>query len=165
MAKMYPVAGCKFYIGDAAIDDQDEDFVAEDFDAVTWIEVKGWVTMGAHGDAATLVTSDQIGNPRTKKAKGTRNAGSMENVFDVVADDPGQLAMIAAERTNQNYPFRVVYNDAPATGAAPTPSESMFIGIVLSGQRSGGGANDPRRRALTVEINSNIVEVEASTGA
>lgn len=164
MAKMYAVAGCTISIGDAPIDDQDDDFEASDFDAITWTEIKGWVTMGAHGDAATLVTSDQIGNPRTKKAKGTRNAGSMENVFDVVADDPGQLAMIAAEKSNQNYPFRIVYNDAPATGSAPAPSESLFIGLVTSGQRSGGGANDPRRRAMTIEINSNIVEVAATTG-
>ncbi|MBY8918824.1 hypothetical protein KUG85_04720 [Nitratireductor sp. L1-7-SE] len=165
MAKMYPVAGCKFYIGSAAIDDQDDDFVAADFDAVTWIEVKGWVTMGASGDSATLVTSDQIGNKRTKKAKGTRNAGSMENTFDVVADDPGQLAMIAAEQTDDNYPFRTVYNDAPTTGPAPTPSESLFIGLVMSKSRAGGGANDPRRMNSTVEINSNIVHVAAATGA
>lgn len=86
MAKMYPVAGCKLYIGDAAIDDQDDDFDAADFDAVSWTEVKGWVTMGAIGDTAQLVTSDQIGVARTKKAKGNRNAGSMENVFDTVTD-------------------------------------------------------------------------------
>lgn len=165
MAKMYPVAGCKFFIGDTAIEDKDEDFVASDFDAVTWTEVKGWVTMGASGDAATLVTSDQIGNSRTKKAKGTRNAGSMENVFDVVKDDPGQLALIATERTNDNYPFRLVYNDAPETGVAPTPSESLFIGLVMTQSKAGGGANDPRRMNATIEINSNLVEVPASTGA
>lgn len=165
MAKMYPVAGSRFYIGDAAIDDQDEDFAAADFDAVEWTEVKGWVTMGASGDAATLVTSDQIANSRTKKAKGTRNAGSMENVFDTVKDDPGQIAMIAAEATQLNYPFRIVYNDAPATGVSPTPSESLFIGLVMSKSRAGGGANDPRRTNATIEINSNIVEIAASAGA
>lgn len=165
MAKMYPVAGCKFFIGSAAIEDQDDDFIATDFDAVTWVEVKGWVTMGASGDAATLVTSDQIGNKRTKKAKGTRNAGSMENVFDVIADDPGQLALVAAEQTDDNYPFRIVYNDTPTTGPAPTPSESLFIGLVMSRSRAGGGANDPRRMNSTVEINSNVVAVPASTGA
>jgi len=165
MAKMYPVAGCKFFIGNAAIADQDDAFDAADFTSVTWTEVKGWVQMGAVGDAAALVTSDQIGSARTKKAKGTRNAGSMENVFDVVADDTGQLAMIAAEQTDDNYPFRITYNDAPLTGSAPTPSESLFIGIVMSQARQGGGANDPRRRNFNIEINSNIVPVAAATGA
>lgn len=165
MAKMYPVAGSKFYIGDAPMDDQDADFAADDFEAVVWTEVKGWVTMGASGDAAALVTSDQIGNARTKKAKGTRNAGSMENVFDTVKDDPGQIALIAAEQTANNYPFRIVYNDAPTTGVSPTPSESLFIGLVMSKSRAGGGANDPRRTNATIEINSNIVEIPASTGA
>lgn len=164
MAKVYPVAGCKFYISDAAIDDQDDDFVEADFSAVEWTEVKGWVTMGAVGDTASLVTSDQIGNSRTKKAKGVRNAGSMENTFDTVKDDAGQLAMIAAEQTDDNYAFRIVYNDAPASGSAPTPSESLFVGLVMSQSRSGGGANDPRRRTFTVEVNSNVVEVAAATG-
>lgn len=160
MAKMYPVAGSKIYIGNAPIADQDDDFVEADFSGVTWTEIKGWVTMGAHGDAATLVTSDQIGNSRTKKAKGTRNAGSMENVFDVVADDPGQLALIAAEKTDDNYPFRIVYNDAPAGGG--TPSEHKFIGLVMSANRAGGGANDPRRMNATIEINSNLVFTAAA---
>ena len=165
MAKMYAVADCKIFIGDAPMDDQDDDFVEADFDTVVWTEIDGWVTMGAHGDTAALVTSDQIGVGRTKKAKGTRNAGSMENVFDVVADDPGQLALVAAEQTNQNWPFRIVYNDAPATGVAPAPSESKFIGIVMSQSRAGGGANDPRRMNATIEINSNVVFLPATTGA
>lgn len=165
MAKMYPVGGSRIYIGDAAIDDQDDEFVAADFDAVTWTEIKGWVQMGAHGDAAALVSSDQIGNKRTKKGKGNRNAGSMENNFDVVADDPGQLALVAAEKTDDNYPFRIVYNDAPMTGIAPAPSEHMFIGLVMTTQRQGGGANDPRRMGGTIEINSNLVFVPATTGA
>lgn len=165
MAKMFAVAGCTLEISSAPIDDQDDDFVAADFDAVTWTPIAGWVTMGASGDSATLVTSDQIGNARTKKTKGTRNAGTMENVFDVVKDDPGQLALIAAEQDNKNYGFRIVYNDAPATGVSPTPSEAMFIGLVMSTSYQGGGANDPRRLAATVEVNSNRVDVPASTGA
>lgn len=165
MAKLFPVAGCKLYISDAPIEDKDADFVALDFDAVTWTPISGWVTMGGSGDSASLVTSDQIGNARTKKAKGTRNAGSMENVFDVVKDDPGQLALIAAEQTQNNYGFRIVYNDAPTTGVAPTPSEAMFIGLVMSTSYAGGGANDPRRMNCTTEINSNRVDVPASTGA
>lgn len=165
MAKMYPVAGCKFYISDAPIDDQDEDFIAADFDEVDWVEVKGWVTMGASGDTSTLVSSDQIGNKRTKKAKGTRNAGTMENAFDVVKDDAGQLALLAAEKSDDNYGFRIVYNDAPTVGASPTPSEAMFIGMVMSASYTGGGANDPQRMNSTIELNSNRVEIAAAAGA
>lgn len=160
MAKMYSVAGCKIYIGDAAIEDKDADFQESDFAGVNWVEIKGWVTLGAHGDAAALVTSDQVGVGRTKKAKGNRNAGTMDNVFDVVADDPGQLQLVAAEKTNQNWPIRVVYNDAPAGGGSP--SENKFIAIVMSAQRQGGGANDPRRMSATLEINSNLVFTAAA---
>lgn len=155
MAKMYSVADCKIYIGDAAIDDKDADFQESDFSGVSWVEIKGWVTLGAHGDAAALVTSDQVGVGRTKKAKGTRNAGTMDNVFDVVADDAGQLQLAAAEATSDNWPIRVVYNDTPSGGG--TPSENKFIALVMSVQRQGGGANDPRRMGATLEINSNLV--------
>ena len=164
MARMYATAGCKIYIGGAAIADPDTDMVVGDFSAVTWTQVKGWTQMGQVGDTAALVTSDQIDSQRTKKAKGTRNAGSMENTFDVVADDAGQLALVAAEKTSNNYPIKIEYNDTPASGSTPTPSQSLFIALVMTSARQGSGANDPRRRAFTLEINSNIVFVAAATG-
>jgi hypothetical protein len=148
MAQLFPISGSKIYIGSAPIVDKDDDFVLADFAAVTWVEVKGWTASGRVGDSASLITSDQIGAGRTKKAKGTRNAGSMENTFDVVPADPGQEALIAATAVVDNYPFRIDWSSG---------AKRHFIAPVMSSQEQGGGANTQIAMAATLEINSNVV--------
>lgn len=114
MPQLYPVAGAKIYIGPAVNSVPDDaDIDATDFASVAWTELKGWQTMGAIGDAATLISEDVISSGRTLKAKGTRNAGSMQNNFIIMPNDPGQIALIAAENTDFNYPFKLAFDDAP----------------------------------------------------
>lgn len=161
MATLYPVAGCKIYIG-AAMELPDGDMDASDFSAVTWTEIKKWSQMGAFGDTAALITTQLISEGRDIKQKGTRNAGQMQNVFAVAATDPGQIALIAAEKTLQNYPFKVELNDKPSVGASPKNSLRYFMGLVMSAQEQGGGANTVQNLNATIEINSNIVPVAAS---
>ena len=161
MATLYPVAGSRIYIG-PAMELPDDDVLATDFDAITWTEIKNWTSMGDFGDTAAQITTQLIDRGRDVKQKGTRNAGSMQNVFANAPTDPGQLALIAAEKTNQNYPFKIELNDKPAVGASPTNSMRYFIGLVTTAQESGGGANTVRNLNSTVEINSNIVRVAAS---
>lgn len=164
MGQLHPVAGSKLYIG-AAMDLPTADLAETDFDSQTWTEIKGWTNMGPIGDTSASITSDWIGAKRTKKLKGTRDAGNMENTFDVLSDDPGQLALIAAEQSSSNFAFRVVLDDAPATGSAPTPSERLFVALVMSTSEQGGNANTPYAMQAALAINSNIVKVAASTGA
>lgn len=164
MATLYPVAGCRFYIG-SAMELEDGDMVAADFASVTWVEVKKWTQMGAFGDTAALITTQLIDQGRDVKQKGTRNAGQMQNVFAVAAADPGQVALIAAEKTLQNYPFKIELNDKPAVGSAPTNSLRYFMGLVMSASEQGGAANTVQLLNATVEINSNIVPVAAAAGA
>lgn len=161
---LYPVSGCKFYIGNAAMDEQDDDFVVADFAGVSWVEVSKWTQFGAIGDTAALISTDLISEARTKKQKGTRNAGPMENTFAVDALNAGQIAMIAAETTFNNYPFRMILNDAPILGSSPFPSERLCVGLVMTAQEQGGAANTVRALSCTVEINSNIVRVAAGPG-
>ncbi|MEM7675132.1 MAG: hypothetical protein AAF449_03915, partial [Myxococcota bacterium] len=127
MSDLHPVAGCKFYIGDAAISLPSIDATAATFTSVTWVEVKGWTSMGEVGDTAQVITTSLIGRGRDVKQKGTFNAGSMANTFAVIDEDPGQLALIAGRNADDNYPFRVVMNDTPVSGG--TPSERLFIGL------------------------------------
>lgn len=126
---MYPVAGSKIYIGNNPIDEKSVDFVEADFSAVTWTEIKKWTTMGSIGDSAQLITSEIISEQRTKKIKGTRNAGSMQNVFNIEPNDPGQLALIAAEARKDNYPFRIVANDALPTRSFVTTMTIASPGV------------------------------------
>lgn len=158
---LYSVAGCKFYIG-TALDTKNTDFVAADFTAITWTEVAKWTEAGPIGDTATLITTPIIGQGRDEKQKGTRNAGSMQNVFASLPTDAGQIALIAAEKTSDNYAFKVELNDKPSSGASPKNSLRYFVGLVMTAQESGGGANTVRNLNSTVEINSNVVRVAAS---
>lgn len=156
---LYPVAGCKLFISTAIFPEQSADVTHADFGTVAWIEVKKWTSMGAYGDSAQLITTDLIGEGRTKKQKGTKNAGSMANVFATDSADPGQLKMLAAAQSYDNYAFKIELNDKGATG---TPSLREFYGLVMQAQQAGGGANTIQSLNATVEINSNIVATPAA---
>lgn len=159
---LYPVAGSKLYIG-GVLADKATDFVAADFTSQTWTLIDGWEQMGAIGDTAQIITTSLINRGRDIKQKGTRNAGSMQNVFAIVPADAGQIALIAAEKTVSNYAFKVEFPDTPV-GDAPTPSQRLFVGLVTSAQEAGGEANTVMKLNATIEINGNIVPVAADTG-
>lgn len=161
MSDLYPVAGCRFYIGNAPMALQNADFDASDFDSVTWVEADGWSQMGALGDAGALITTSLINRNRDVRQKGTANAGDMACVFAQIATDAGQLALIAAAQPSDknNYPFRIVMNDP--TGSPATASKRLFVGLVTTAQEAGGEANTMRNLNVTVAINSNIVRVAA----
>jgi hypothetical protein len=160
MADLLAVAGSKIYIGGVKAS-QAADFIASDFAAQSWVEIDGWTQMGAIGDAAQVITSSLINRGRDVKQKGTKNAGSMQNTFAVIGDDAGQLALLAALGTSDNYAFKVEFDDAATSPASPTPTPTIkyFVGLVATAQEAGGAANTVRTLNATVEINSNVVTV------
>lgn len=160
---LYPVAGCKFFISEDPFPEQSADVVAADFTPVAWVEVGKWTSMGPYGDSAQLITTDLIGEGRTKKMKGTRNAGSMANTFAVDASDEGQIKMLEASQTLENYAFQIELNDSGG-GTGAVNSKRQFYGLVMQSQEAGGGANTVQTLNATVEINSNIVTIDAVPG-
>ena len=110
MAELFPVAGCRLYMG-GQITVPIRPMILSDFDTQTWVEIDGWSTMGAFGDSAQEITTSLINRDRDIKQKGTKNAGSMENTFAVMADDPGQQALLLAVESKRNYAFRILLND------------------------------------------------------
>ncbi len=160
MSYLFATAGSLLHIG-AAKAFSGTDFTASDFTAESWVEVGGTTNLGSAGDTANLITSDQIARARTRKLKGTRNAGSMEVVCDLDYADAGQIALIAAEKTPHTYAFRITFNDAPAGG---TPSVRYFVALVMSTAEQYDEANSVMKLNATLEIDSNIVRVAAATG-
>lgn len=159
MSNLFATAGMKIHIGAAAMSFTGTDFVALDFDSVDWTEIGGHTNVGSAGDTSELITSNQIAQSRTRKAKGTRNAGSLELVCDLDYADAGQVALIAAEKTIHAYPFRLTLNDAPAGG---TPSQRYFVALVMSQSEQYDEANSIMKLNATLEIDSNIVRVAAA---
>lgn len=160
MARLFATAGTKLYIG-AAKSFNGTDFTETDFTtgSPTWTEVKGTTDLGSSGDSAQLISSEHVGSSRTRKIKGTRNAGSMTVVCDLDLSDAGQLALVAAEKTNDSYAFRLEFDDAPDGG---TPSYRYFVAYVLSASENLGGANSVKQLNAQLEIDSNIVRVAAA---
>jgi hypothetical protein len=159
MSDLFPVSGARLYIGGVKAT-QTADFTASDFAAESWTEVDGWEQCGAFGDTANLITTALINRGRDVKQKGTANAGQMQNVFAYVQGDSGQSAMKAARDASDNYAFRILWDDQPSGGSNPTTH--YFVGLVMTWQNAGGGANTVRNINATIEINSNVVEVPAS---
>lgn len=128
--KVSPVAGCHFYIGSAPIVVPDIDVVEADFAAVTWIEVGQYQSMGNAGDATQNIATDLINRRRTINTKGSRQAPQRSDNFALNLNDPGQLAMIAAEQTDYNYPVRIDMNDAPVPKSTAATITIASPGVV-----------------------------------
>ena len=140
------------------------DFVASDFTAgsPTWTLVGGVTNMGTIGDSAELITSNVINEGRTRKLKGTLNAGSAQVICNLDYADAGQIAVRAAAKARNTYAIKIEFNDKPATGASPKNSIRYFTALVMSAVEQFNEANNVMELHVTLEIDSNIVEVPAS---
>jgi hypothetical protein len=140
------------------------DFTLTDFTtgSPVWAEIKGLTDLGAVGDSAELISSNQLGVGRTRKAKGVRNAGSMAIICDQDLTDSGQLALVAAEKTRNSYMFKIELDDEPSGG---TPSLRYFVAFVMSATEGFNDASQTVKLNATLEVDSNIVRVAADDGA
>jgi hypothetical protein len=159
MAGIFATAGSKLYIG-GSLAAKSTDFVVGDYSGQSWVNV-GWMeSIGAFGDEAATITFDAIGEGRTIKLKGSRNAGDMQVVCGIDYSDSGQIALRAAEATPNNYAFKVEFNDMPAGGTSN--SLRYFIGLVMTAREALDTANNVMKLNATIGVNSNIVRVAAT---
>lgn len=154
---IYATNGAKLYIG-GVLNSQSADFDEADFTSQTWVEIGEIEALGTVGDTAAEITFDSISANRTRRLKGTRNAGSMELICGIDYADPGQIALIAAEKTIHDYAFRLVLNDAPPGG---TPSERLFIAKVGSAAEALDTANSVMKLQCALWVNSNVTHIDA----
>jgi len=158
MGDIITASGTKIYIGNAVTSDVDT--IAE-FEATTiWTEIGLVESLGEFGDESSAVNFAALGDGRTRKAKGARDAGTLAIT---VAHDPldaGQLAIEAAEGTNFNYSFKVVLPDGPS-GYSDTII--YFRGLVMSKRMNVGSNDNVVRRVFNVGINSELYTDPAST--
>jgi hypothetical protein len=155
---IFATAGTKLHIG-GVIEAKNSDFTQADFDSATWTEIAPLESLGSVGDTSEVINFDAIGYSRRLKLKGVRDAGTMEVVVGIDYADPGQIALLAAEKTPHDYAFRLVFNDAPEGG---TPSERLFIAKVMSVSEALDEANSVMRLNASLAVNSNVVRVLAA---
>jgi hypothetical protein len=160
-------AGTRFYIGPVAdvdaINALSNSAAITHFEALTgWVEVEEVEDLGTIGDASDEITFTALGNRRVRKIKGPRNAGTQAVIVGRDALDDGQEDLIDAEKTDFNYHFKIVMNDARGSGY--TNSVQYYAGMVMSRPTNHGNVSNVTRRNFNIGINTSVYEV-ASVGA
>lgn len=160
---IHKTGGAKFYISPTTVDPD----TLEAMDSVAllayyegladWLEVEEKENLGELGDTAETIAFQTIGRNRVRKLKGPRNAGAQTVVCGRDALDDGQEALIAAEGTDFNHPFKIVLADART--ASYTDSVLYYAGLVMSRPTNLGPANQVTTRTFNIEINSSVLEV------
>lgn len=154
MSTPYGASGTKVYIG-AAVTSEPADAAA--YAALSWTEIGDVESLGDYGDESSTLSATTLQDERAFKVKGPRDAGTIPITVLDRPDDAGQLALIAAEGTKFNYPFKVVPpNRLTVSG---TDQVEYFIGLVMSKRRGGLNAQNIATRVFNVAINSKITEV------
>lgn len=152
-------AGGKLYI---CTTPQPDDLDAEDFAALTWVQIKGVGSHGETGISTNILSYDTWDTDVIQKAKGMTDGGSPEIELARIPSDPGQIALTAAALTNFNYAFKVERNDKPnATG---TPTIRYNRGLVTGPRQPNGRNEDFDLEIFTLGLNQRQITVNATAG-
>lgn len=154
---IFATAGAKLYIG-GPLSPKQTDFVLADFNAQSWVEVSWCENLGKVGDESAGIKFDSIGNARTQKLKGNKDAGMQQVVCGRDHTDEGQDNLIQAQATDFSYAFKLELDDATAGG---TPSARYYIAKVQSASEQLDTANNVVKLNAGLDIDSNIVKVNA----
>lgn len=155
---LFSVSGAKLYIG-GAMSEPHDDLEPSDFAGQTWVRINETENLGNLGDVPREMEFNDISRGRIVRVKGTRSATVMELVCGLNVTCPGQLALIQAEKSNSNFAFRLVFNDAPAGG---TPSERLFIARVGNIVEAYETGDDVIKFSAPLWVNSNVVRINAT---
>lgn len=129
------------------------------YELLTFVEAKEMESIGSFGDTANEIAFASLGDSRTRRLKGTRDAGTLDVVMGADYSDAGQLALIAAEKTDGDYAIKVVFNDAPSGG---TPSVRYFLAAVGSVTEAVDAADNVLKLNCNLWINTGITRVSAA---
>lgn len=132
-------AFCKIYVSSVAV--SSTDMTQVDYEALTWVEVKGVGSRGETGKSTNLLNYNTWGDRVIQKAKGMTDAGGGDLECARIATDPGQIILreAAAGDNNNNYAFKEQRSDGPVGGVG-----TIFYnrGLVVGPKRPGGRNED-----------------------
>lgn len=160
---IHKTGGAKFYISPTSVDPDSIEALSETaqlalYEAIVdWEEVEETENLGEVGDTAETVSFTSIGRNRVRKLKGPRNAGTQTVVVGRDPLDDGQEALIAAEKTDFNFPFKIELNDARSENHSN--SVLYYAGLVQSRPTNMGTNAQVTTRSFTIEVNTSVLEV------
>ena len=135
-------------------------FDASGYAALTFSEIGSIESVSGFGDESSEVTFDELGDGRTKKLKGQKNAGNMELMMGLDDEDAGQgyLYTAEADATTSDWHFKVEVPNSLGTANAIR----YFSGKVMSVRETYDTANNVIKLNTTVGINTAVVKVDAT---
>lgn len=134
----FTAQGSRFFIGAARPGWVARPAAAPDFEGESWVQVEGVQSLGRIGGEWQTAswTAPDGAEPdaplMTVHEKSVRPDLSMQVIAATVEDDPGQLAMLAAENDPSAYPFRIEFQ----SGASRS-----FVALVNQAEQAVDEAN------------------------
>lgn len=108
--------------------EQASDLTLAQYAALTWTQVNAMGNHGEIGSSTNILTYDTWDTVVIQKAEGMTDAGSPDIEVARLPADYGQMALrIGAAVRNRNYAFKIIRDDASATG---TPSLIYNRGLI-----------------------------------
>jgi Phage tail tube protein, TTP len=150
-------AGSKIYIGTTLVPATDD---ATGYAVDTYVEVAEVQSIGDFGDKAEEIKFTAVGDSRTRKMKGARDAGDIQLEVGRDPFDPGQIALRAAAASNSGYNFKIVLNDKSIS--TDTATTFYFKALVNGASNQLKGVNDVTVQTFELAITSDIVETAAA---
>lgn len=150
----FVTAGTTFDIGGVRSNWRARLVVGSDFTGEDWIGVHGLSSLGRASGEWGL---EDISRPdpfdpgaaiMPTFCKTTRPAVSMQIVAGIMEDDPGQIAMLAAERSLDAFAFRITL---------PNGALRRFIALVMSADHTFDEANSVLCWAFTLRLQSDML--------
>ena len=145
-------AGTKLYIGGTGALESES----------SWVEVGEIVDFGEYGKQYNLVTHNPIGSRKTYKFKGSYNNGQLALSLGQDLEDAGQEAVRDALDSDNQYNFKVEFDDEADTSGA-TPTTDIFKGVVMSFTTQVGSVDSIVGAACSIEISGDITRTLASS--
>lgn len=133
-------------------------FNATGYAALTYSLIGEITDGGQHGRTYNVVNHNPIATRGTQKFKGSFNEGQKTLQLAVDDDDAGQTLVKAALNSDQDYSFKVEYQDGGI---------DYFQAKVTSWQKATAGVDSMKSATVTLEITTNkqgvgIIEVPST---
>lgn len=154
-------AGSKLFVCATA---QQADLDATAMAALTWVQVKGVGSHGEVGSSTNILTYDTWDTDVMQKAKGMTDAGSPEIELARIPDDPGQVILRTAAKTNLNYAFKIERNDKPSADPDATPTIIYNRGLISGPRRPMGRNEDFDLEVYTLGLQQREIIVDPDDG-
>lgn len=157
-----PGIGAKVFIGAKTVTADD----LTEFDAITaWDEIGMVESVPEFGTKWESGSFTPVGDGLKRKYKTVLDNGQLALSCAKKGGDAGQAAaVLAAQDKNHSYPIKVALGDDTGTGTGHRPSRYYFYALVLSATVVPGGASDPVKTNITLDITSEVVEGEQDDG-